>query len=196
MSTHRPCRGHDAITMATPAVRRDLRWPRSSIASGTMHTCAPCVHHVTWCTHGVHHATWCTHGGVHHMVHTWCAPCGAHMVCTVWCAPCVHHLHTHGVPSGLIPWYLGTCPKQYEICRWPLTWPRYRSKNRKRLKPISSLGFLDKITKLIIQVLHSDLQRVAMWRIFAISRDLELSVRSFKNWETGILPVSAFLSRL
>ena len=102
--------------------------------------CAPCVHHVTWYTHG------------------------AHLVCTMWCTPCVHHVHTHGVPSGLIPWYLGTCPKQllYEIFRWPLTWPRYRSKNRKRLKPISSLGFLDKITKLIIQVLHSDLQRVAL----------------------------------
>ena len=38
----------------------------------------------------------------------------------------------------------------YEIFGWPLTWPRYRSKVRKRLNPYSSLDFLDKITKLII----------------------------------------------
>ena len=88
--------------------------------------CAPCHMVHTWCTPGVHHVTWC-------------APC--HMVCTMWCTPCVHHVHTHGVPSALIPWYLGTCPKQflYEIFRWPLTWPRYRSKVRTRLNPYSFL---------------------------------------------------------
>ena len=86
---------------------------------------APCVHHVTWYTHGAHLV--CTMSrGVHHVT---------------WCAPCVHHVHTHGVPSALIPWYLGTCPKQflYEIFRWPLTWPRYRSKVRTRLNPYSFL---------------------------------------------------------
>ena len=118
--------------MTTPGVRRALRWPRSTIASGT----GDAVMIVT--TH-VHHVCTMSHGT--HMVHTWCAPCGAHMVCTMCCTPCVHHVHTHGVPSGLIPWYLGPCPKQflYEIFRCPLTWPRYRSKVRTRLNPYSFL---------------------------------------------------------
>ena len=57
-------------------------------------------------------------------------------------------------------WLRGLKIFWYKFFRWPLTWPRYRSKVRTRLKPISSLGFLHKITKLIIQVLHSDLPRM------------------------------------
>ena len=89
-SAHRPCRGHDAITVATPAVRRALRWPRSTIASGTgdavMIDSTQCTMH-TWCTHvstHVYHVCTMSHGT--HMVHTWCAQCGAHHVCTM----CIH----------------------------------------------------------------------------------------------------------
>ena len=42
----------------------------------------------------------------------------------------------------------------YEIFRWPLTWPRYRSKVRKRLNPYSSLVFKDNLMILSRESLH------------------------------------------
>ena len=88
--------------------------------------------------------------------------------------------------NSFIPWYLAPCPKHflvYEIFRWPLTWPRYRSKVRKRLNPYSSLGFLDKITKLIIEVLYSEALRMVVadkrFDLFSLGHvTLNLSVRS------------------
>ena len=132
------CRPRRHITMDTRDGRSQLRW-------GGRDDWQQTVHHVCTMSHGTHMVCTMSHG-VHHV--TWCAPCHmvctmwcTHMVCTMWCTPCVHHVHTHGVPSGLIPWYLGTCPKQflYEIFRWPLTWPRYRSKVRTCLNPYSFL---------------------------------------------------------
>ena len=157
MSAHRPCRGHDAITVATPAVRRALRWPRSTIASGTgdavMIDSTQCTMH-----------TWCTHVSTH-VYHVCTMSHGTHMVHTMWCTPCVHHVHTHGVPSGLIPWYLGTCPKQflYEIFRWPLTWPRYRSKVRTRLNPYSFLVLKKTWWYSVERVSMSRPKKVSFW---------------------------------
>ena len=48
----------------------------------------------------------------------------------------------------------------YENFRWPLTWPRYRSKVRKRLNPYSSLGFSRNVTKLIPEDLYTKLPKV------------------------------------
>ena len=106
---------------------------------------APCVHHVTW----------------YNMVHTWCAPC--HVVCTM--SRGVHHVHTHGVPSALIPWYLGTCPKQflYEIFRWPLTWPRYRSTVRTCLNPYSFLVLKKTWWYSVERVSMSRRKKVSFW---------------------------------
>ena len=42
----------------------------------------------------------------------------------------------------------------YEIFRWPLTWPRYRSKVRKRLNPTSSLGFKENLMIFSRESLH------------------------------------------
>ena len=58
----------------------------------------------------------------------------------------MHSYHDTWLPGLKIFWY--------KFFRWPLTWPRYRSKVRKRLNPYSSLDFLDKITTLIIYVLY------------------------------------------
>ena len=61
---------------------------------------------------------------------------------------------------GKIHSYHDTCLRAlnkflYEIFGWPLTWPRYRSKVRKRLNPYSSLGFLSNFTKLILEYLYT-----------------------------------------
>ena len=123
--------------------------------------CAPCHMVHTWCTPGVHHVTWCApchvvctmSHGVHHVVHTH----GVHHV--------VHHVHTHGVPSALIPWYLGTCPKQflYEIFRWPLTWPRYRSTVRTCLNPYSFLVLKKTWWYSVERVSMSRRKKVSFW---------------------------------
>ena len=41
-----------------------------------------------------------------------------------------------------------------EIFRWPLTWPRYRSKVGKRLNPTSSLGFKENFMIFSRESLH------------------------------------------
>ena len=83
----------------------------------------------------------------------------------------------------------------YEIFRWPLTWPRYRS--RKRLNPTSSLGFKENLMIFSRESLHAQgLKRevwLAMWPIVARSRDLKLFCQVTLNWEIRIPPVSMYI---
>ena len=52
-------------------------------------------------------------------------------------------------------WLLALNIFLYENFRWPLTWPRYRSKVRKRLNPYSSLVFKENLTILSRESLHA-----------------------------------------
>ena len=101
--------------------------------------------------------------------------------------------------NSFIPRYLHPCPKHFFIWnfRWPLTWPRYRSKVRKRLNPTSSLGFKENLIILSREVSMSRPKtgsiRLAMWPIVARSRDLKLFCQVTLNWETRIPPVSMYI---
>ena len=78
----------------------------------------------------------------------------------------------------------------YEIFRWPLTWPRYRSKVRKRLNPTSSLVIKKTWWYSVERVSMSRPKkcsiRLAMCPIVARSRDLKLLCQVTLNWETRI----------
>ena len=103
---------------------------------------------------------------------------------------------------GKIHSYQDTCVPAlniflYEIFRWPLTWPRYRSKVRKRLNPTSSLGLKKTWWYWVERVSMSRPKtgsiRLAMWPIVARSRDLKLFCQVTLNWETRIPPVSMYI---
>ena len=86
----------------------------------------------------------------------------------------------------------------YEIFRWPLTWPRYRSKVRKRLNPYFLPGFFRNFTRLIPEDPLYKPHRGSMYGIsdltyFARSRDLKLVCQVTLNWETRISPVSLYI---
>ena len=87
--------------------------------------------------------------------------------------------------NSFIPWYLLSALKiyLYEIFRWPLTWPRYRSKVRKRSNCYFALNFWRNFTKLIPEDVYSKPHRTYVWDkrfdLFSLGHvTLKLSVRS------------------